>query len=116
MTILLRIVLNGLGLWAAAQVLPGVHYQGDLWYLLIAGFVLGLVNLLVRPLLTLLSLPLLVVTLGLFYLILNGFLFWLTDQLLDGLSVDSFFWAMAGGLFLAIWNLLLRQVFEAKSK
>ena len=114
MTILLRILLNGLGLWAAAQLLPGVHYSGDLWYLLIAGCVLGLLNLIVRPLLTLLSLPLLVITLGLFYLVLNGFLFWLLDRLLDGLAVDSFFWAMAGGLFLALWNLVLRQIFEAR--
>jgi len=113
MTILLRILLNGLGLWAAAQLLPGIHYQGDLWNLLIAGFVLGLLNLLVRPLATLFSLPLLVVTLGLFYLVLNGFMFWLADRLLDGLRTDSFFWAMAGGLFLAIWNLVLRQIFEA---
>ena len=116
MTIVLRILLNGLGLWAASALLPGVHYRGDLWDLLIAGCVLGLVNLLVRPLVTILSLPLLVVTLGLFYLVVNGFLFWLADRLLDSLSVDSFLWAMAGGLFLAIWNLVLRQIFESKSK
>ena len=114
MTILLRILLNGLGLWASAQLLPGVHYQGDLWSLLLAGCVLGLLNLLVRPVATLLSLPLLVVTLGLFYLVLNGFLFWLADRLLDGLTVDSFLWAMGGGLFLAAWNLVLRQLLESK--
>jgi putative membrane protein len=114
MTILLRILLNGLGLWAAAQLLPGVHYQGDLWSLLIAGCVLGLVNLLVRPLITLLSLPLLLVTFGLFYLVLNGFLFWLVDRLLDDLAVDGFLWAIAGGFFLAVWNLVLGKIFEAK--
>ena len=114
MTILLRILLNGLGLWAAAQLLPGVHYQGDLWYLLVAGFVLGCVNVLVRPLITLLSLPLLLVTFGLFYLVLNGFLFWLVDQLLDGLATESFLWAIAGGLFLAVWNLVLGKILEAK--
>ena len=114
MIVLLRILLNGLGLWATAQILPGVHYQGDLWYLLLAGLVLGLVNLFVRPLVTLLSLPVVVVTLGLFLLVVNGFLFWLTDKLLDGLTVDSFLWAMAGGLVLAVWNYLLARIFESK--
>ncbi len=112
MKILVRIVLNGLGLWLAAAILPGVHYTGGLWSLLGAGCVIGLLNLLVRPLLTLFSLPLLVVTLGLFYLVINGALFWLADRLLGGLVVDGFFWAMAGGLFLAIFNLLLRALFE----
>lgn len=112
MTILLRILLNGLALWTAPYLLPGVHFRGDLWRLLVAGAVVGLINLLVRPLLTLLSLPLVVVTLGLFYLVLNGFLFWLADRLLADLAVDSFLWAIAGGLFLAVWNFVLRALFE----
>lgn len=110
----MRILLNGLGLWAASRLLAGVHYEGDLWYLLLAGLVVGLLNLLVKPLVTLLSLPLVFVTFGLFYLVINGFLFWLADKLLDGLRVDSFVWAMAGGLFLALWNLLLGALFEKK--
>ncbi|MEZ5312714.1 MAG: phage holin family protein [Thermoanaerobaculia bacterium] len=112
MKILVRILLNGLGLWAAAQLLPGIHYSGDLWYLLIAGLVLGLVNLLVKPLITLLSLPLVLVTFGLFFLVINGVVLWLVDKLLDGLAIDSFLWAMLGGLFLAVWNLVLRSIFD----
>ena len=57
MSMLVRIVLNGLGLWAASQLLPGIHYDGGLLYLLLAGFVLGAVNLLVKPIVTILSLP-----------------------------------------------------------
>ena len=112
MKILVRILLNGLGLWAAAQLLPGIHYAGDLWYLLIAGLVLGLVNLLVKPLITLLSLPLVLVTFGLFFLVINGVVLWLVDKLLDGLAIDSFLWAILGGLFLAVWNLVLRSIFD----
>jgi putative membrane protein len=112
MMIIVRILLNGLGLWAASQLLPGIHYQGDLWYLLLAGLVIGALNLLVKPLVTLLSLPLVLVTFGLFFLVINGFLVWLADKLLDGLVVDSFLWAMAGGLFLAIWNMVLRALFD----
>ncbi len=112
MSILVRIVLNGLGLWAASRLLPGIHYDGGLLYLLLAGFVLGVVNLLVKPIVTLLSLPFVVLTLGLFFLVINGLMIWLVDFLLAGFRVDSFLWAMAGGLFLAVFNMILRALFD----
>ncbi|MBP7586729.1 MAG: phage holin family protein [Thermoanaerobaculia bacterium] len=112
MKLLVRIALNGLGLWAAAQLLPGIHYEGGLLYLLLAGFVLGAVNLLVKPLVTILSLPFVVLTLGLFFIVINGLMVWLVDLLLAGFRVDSFLWAMAGGLFLAVFNMLLRALFD----
>lgn len=108
MRILVRILLNGVGLWAAAQLLPGIHWEGGGLYLLVAGFVLGLLNLLAKPLMTLLSLPLLLITFGLFYLVINGAVLWLADLFLDKLRIDGFLWAVAGGLFLAVFNLLLR--------
>ncbi|MBZ0090049.1 MAG: phage holin family protein [Thermoanaerobaculia bacterium] len=108
MKILMRILLNGVGLWAAAQLLPGIHWQGGWLYLLVAGFVLGLLNLLAKPVMTLLSLPLLLVTFGLFYLVINGAVLWLADLLLDKLVIDGFLWAIAGGVFLALFNLLVR--------
>jgi putative membrane protein len=113
MRILVRILLNGLGLWAAAQVLPGIHWTGGLLYLLVAGFVMGAINLLVKPIVSFLSLPLVVLTLGLFYLVINGAMLWLADRLLARLEVDGFLWAMAGGLFLAVFNLIVRA-FEDK--
>ena len=95
-----------------AQLLPGIHYERGLLYLLLAGFVLGAVNLLVKPLVTILSLPFVVLTLGLFFIVINGLMVWLVDLLLAGFRVDSFLWAMAGGLFLAVFNMLLRALFD----
>jgi putative membrane protein len=112
MRLLLRIALNGLGLWAASKLLPGIHYEGGLLYLFLAGFVLGAVNLLVKPIVTILSLPFVVLTLGLFYLVINGLMVWLVDYFLTGFRADSFLWAMAGGLFLAFYNILLRALFD----
>ncbi len=112
MRILLRILLNGAGLWAAAQLLPGLHWSGGWLYLFVAGFVVGLVNVLVRPIVTFLSCPLVVLTLGLFYLVINGFMLWIADALLERFTIDSFPWAIAGGLFLAVFNLLLRPLIE----
>lgn len=112
MNILVRIVLNGVGLWAASKLLPGIHYDGGLLYLLLAGFVLGAVNLLIKPIVTLLSLPFVVLTLGLFFLVINGLMVWLVDFFLEGFRVDGFLWAMAGGLFLALFNMVLRALFD----
>jgi putative membrane protein len=112
MRILLRILLNGAGLWAAAQLLPGLHWDGGWLYLLVAGFVIGVINVFVRPIVTFFSCPLVLVTLGLFYLVINGAMLWLADLALDKFRVDGFLWAMAGGLFLAVFNLLLKPLLE----
>ena len=72
MWIIVQIVINAAALWLAAYLVPGVTYTGNVVYLLLAGLVMGLVNLLVKPVVTLLSLPLIIVTLGLFYLVVNG--------------------------------------------
>ncbi len=114
MRILARILLNGAGLWAAAWLLPGLHWEGGLLYLLVAGFVIGLINVFVKPIVSALSCPLLILTLGLFYLVINGAMLWLADLVLDKFRIDSFLWAIAGGLFLAVFNLLLKPLVEAK--
>jgi putative membrane protein len=101
-------VLNGVALWIASQLVPGIHYQGSLLYLLLAGLVMGLINLLVKPIVTLFSLPLIVVTLGLFYLVINGLMLYLVAGLLDGLSVDGCLPALLGGLVIAAFNWLVR--------
>jgi putative membrane protein len=108
--ILLQILLNGLGVMLAAYIVPGVEYTGSPAYLLLVGLVIGLINLLVRPLVTLLSLPALVLTLGLFYLLINGALFYLAAWLLDGLTVDGCLPAVLGGLVLAVFNWLMRGI------
>ncbi len=105
---LVQVVLNGLALLLAAWLVPGVAYEGGLLYLFLAGLVLGLINLLVKPLVTLLSLPLLVLTLGLFYLVINGAMLWLAAALLDGLRVDGCGAAILGGLVIALFNWLVR--------
>lgn len=111
MSVIVRILLNGFGLLAAAYLLPGVHWSGGLGALLVAGFVIGAINLVVRPVVTVLSCPLIVLSLGLFYLVINGLMLALADLLLDSLVVDGFVWAVIGGLFLALFNLVVRVLF-----
>jgi len=98
-----------LGHWATVTValavsvwvLPGVTVTS--WVpLLVGGLVLGLVNATVRPLLTLLTLPLTILTLGLFYLVVNGVAFWLASALVPGLEVRSGGWAVLGALVVSV--------------
>ena len=105
--ILLQILLNGLGVLLAAYLVPGVSYTGSWPYLLLVGLVIGLINLLV--------IPALILTLGLFYLVINGALLYLASLLLDHLTVHTFWGAILGGLVLAIFNWLTRG-FVKKSK
>ena len=104
MKILARIALNGLAVILAAHLIPGLHYSGGIGYLLLTGFVIGVLNLFVKPLVTLLSLPLIVLTLGLFYLVINGAILYLASALLSGLQIDGCAPAILGGLILGLCN------------
>ncbi len=120
MKLLARIVLNGIGLLVVAYLVPGVDWSLNLTSvdgiltLVGGGIVLGLLNLLVKPLLTFFSIPLLFVTLGLFYLVINGIVLKLADFFLDSLTVDGFLAAILGGLVLSIFNLLVKGIGQEK--
>jgi putative membrane protein len=108
---LLQIVLNGVALLIAAKLVPGIIYTGDLLSLLLAGLVLGLLNLLVKPIVSFFSFPLIIVTLGLFYLVINGAILMLAAWLMPGyLQVNGCLPAILGGLVIAAVNWLVRAL------
>ena len=90
-----------LALWVTAYILPGVHV-GSYQALAVAAIVLGLVNALIRPILTILTLPITILTLGLFYLVVNGCTFLLASKMVPGFQVDGFWWAVLGALVVSI--------------
>lgn len=110
-------VLNAVALMAVAYLMPSITVT-NFFSALMAAFALGFVNTLIRPLLTLLTLPISVLTLGFFYLVLNGLLFWMVGKLLNGFSVDGFWAAVFGGLLYGLisWLLALIIPFGKKSK
>jgi len=99
MKLLFRWMVNAAALLGIAYVLPGFQLDGILLAIL-AALVLGLVNALVRPLLVVLTLPITVMTLGLFLLVVNGLVIWLASSLVPGFSIDSFFTAMLAAIFM----------------
>jgi putative membrane protein len=110
MRFLARLVLNGIAIVIAAWLLPGLHIAGP-FAALVAGVILGFVNAIVRPLLFFLTLPLTLMTLGLFIFVLNAICFGLTAWLVPGFSVDGFWWALLGALLVSIVSWMLNGLF-----
>lgn len=97
MIILVRLFLNALAVLLVTHLVPGVTVT-DFPHAFLAAIVLGLVNALIRPILTLLSLPITIITLGLFTLVINALMFWLGSKLVPGFTVNGFAAAFWGGL------------------
>ena len=114
MRILLSIVFNAVALYATAMVVPGISFHGSIVSLLVAGAIFGLFNLIVRPVALLLSLPLLIVTLGLFYFVLNGILLWVASFFLPGYNVAGIVPGIVGSLVFAVVNWALHALFAPK--
>lgn len=96
-------MLNALALLAVANFVPGIHVEGY-GAALIAAFFLGLANTLIRPLLLLLTLPVTLITLGLFIFVINGLLFWAVGSVLRGFVVDSFWHGVLGAVLYSIFS------------
>ncbi len=109
MTLLLVWILNAVALLIVAYLLPGITVA-SFGAALIAALVLGLLNTLVKPVLVLLTLPITVVTLGLFLLVLNALGFWFAGSILKGFQVAGFWWALAGAIVYSLISGLLSRL------
>ncbi|WP_144632765.1 phage holin family protein [Bordetella genomosp. 13] len=109
MTLILVWILNAVALLAVAYLLPGVTVA-SFGSALVAAVVLGLLNMLVKPVLTLLTLPITIVTLGLFLIVLNALLFWFAGSILRGFQVNGFWWAVAGAILYSLISGLLSRL------
>jgi putative membrane protein len=113
MSILLYIVGNALALYATT-VVPGITFTGNWLTLLVGGAIFGLFNLIVRPIATLLSLPLLILTLGLFYFVLNGILLWVAARFIPGYAVSGLWAGILGSIVITVVNWLVGGLFGGK--
>jgi putative membrane protein len=112
MGILIGIVCNAVALYVTTLVVPGIAFTGSLPLLLLGGLILGVFNLIVRPIAVLLALPLVIVTLGLFYFVLNGLLLWLAAAVLPGYSVNGLVPGIVGALVMTVVNWILGLLFK----
>ena len=109
MKIVLHVLVVALALLASAYVIPGIEVDG-VYIALVASLVIGLLNLVVRPVLFMLTLPLTILTFGLFAFILNALLFWFAASFIEGFSVDGFLPALLGSLIVSIASALTSRL------
>jgi len=109
--LIVRLLINAAALLAAVYIIPGMHFSGGVENLLGVALIFGVVNALVRPILTLLSCPLIVLTLGLFTLVINAVMLLATSRLSQhwhlGFGVDGFLPALLGGIVIGIVSTIL---------
>lgn len=103
---------NAFALWVTTVLVPGIAFRGDLLTLVVAGAIWGLFNLIVRPIAMFLSIPLLILTLGLFYFVLNGILLWLASFFLPGYSVSGIIPGILGALVMTVVNWAVGALFK----
>ena len=113
MRLLLLWGLNALALLAVTYIVPSIQVPGIV-SALVAALVLGLINTLVRPVLAILTLPITVLTLGIFFLVLNALLFWLAGALLPGFDVQGFVPALMGSILYGVIAWVLSALIPAK--
>lgn len=116
----IRWLINAVALYAAVWIVPGINYLGEWTGILWLALIIGLLNALVRPLLKFLTCPLIILTLGLFTLVINTAMFMLTSSIGQslgiGLSVDGFWSALLGSLVMSVVSIVMSVIFRDELK
>ena len=103
--VVIRVFINAVALWVAATLVRGIELTGEFWGVLLVAFLFGLINGLIRPVILLLSLPFLILTLGLLTLVINALM--LTAAVTSHLEVDGFWPALWGSILISIVSIVL---------
>tara|TARA_R110002124_G_scaffold262519_1_gene428656 strand:+ start:1000 stop:1335 length:336 start_codon:yes stop_codon:yes gene_type:complete len=106
MQLIIRLLISTLAILVAANVVPGVYVESTVTAVIVA-IVLGLLNTFIRPVLQILALPVTILTLGLFYFVVNVFIILIGAYLVDGFSIDGFISALFFGLIMTIVSSVL---------
>ncbi|HQQ95944.1 MAG TPA: phage holin family protein [Cyclobacteriaceae bacterium] len=113
MNIIIRFLLSGVAVMLTAYLLPGTHIQ-DYWAALLVAVLISASNVVVKPILILFTIPITILTLGLFLLVINAVIILMVDYFVDGFSVDGFLWALAFSLILSVFNSLFADLTKSK--
>src|SRR3989442_7066278 len=120
MTLVIRLLVNAAALWVATRIVPGVTYRGDALPFLGVALVFGVVNAFIRPVAKILTFPLISLTLGIFALVINGLMLWLTSSVSSslglGFHVSGFWAAFWGGLVVSVVSTILSLLTRANSR
>lgn len=110
---LVRWLVCSLGLWIAANLLShSISYNSDLGVVVIAGLLLAIINIILKPILVILSLPAIVLTLGLFMVVINGLTVFIVSKLYTSLEVTNFWAAIFAGVVIGLVNFLVSTILK----
>lgn len=110
--LLIRWAFNVVALFVATWLLSGVTYGDQWWTLLIAAAVFTVVNALVKPVLAILSIPFIIVTLGLFYFLINVLMLYITDWVVPDFEIRTFWWGALAAIIVSFVNWVLGHLFD----
>jgi putative membrane protein len=114
---LVRWLVSSLGLWIAAGFLGShISYNGSMWVIVWAGFFLAIINAILRPIIVIFSLPAILITLGLFMVVINGFMVFLVSKLYTPLEVNNFWAAVLAGMIIGLVNYLVTAILENRER
>ncbi len=114
MTFIARLLMNMAAILLIAYFLPSLIWVDGLWSALVAALLLGIVNAILRPILVFLTLPLTLLTLGLFLLVINGLMLWLVAALVKGFHVNGFWGAVFGSILISIVSWVLSRILPSR--
>jgi putative membrane protein len=109
-----RLLVNALAFWLSSVLLSGVSFGGSWWVIALAVVVFSFVNTFIKPVVTILSLPAIIFSLGLFYLVVNGLMLWLVSALVPGFQLAGLWTAIGMGLIVSLTNWFFHLLFEHK--
>ncbi len=115
MHIIFAIIINTIAVLVTSYILPGIHLR-SFWTGLAVAIVLGIVNAILRPIIFILTLPINILTLGLFSFVIMGLLVYLVSAIVPGFKVDNFGWAILFALIVAIINWLLWKIIPIRRR
>ena len=107
MKLIVRLLINAAALWVAAYFVSGIHITGGIVSLLLVALVFGVINAIIKPVVKFFSFPFIILTLGLFTLVINALMLLLTAGLTASLSIDGFAPAFFGGIVISVVSILL---------
>lgn len=110
MRLILKLLVNAAALWVAARIVEGISLTDDIVTILFIALVFGLINTFIRPILKLISLPVVILTLGLFTFVINAVMLAITAGIMEGLSIDGFVPALLGAVVITIVSWFLNAV------
>jgi putative membrane protein len=117
--LLVKIVINAIAVYVAVLLVPQINFpaaqdllslQGNWWHVVVVALILALINAYVKPILRILSLPITLMSMGLFLFVLNAIMLEITDGIVPGFEIDGFGWAIVGAVVLALVSLVTNRI------